>query len=90
MRTELLKIPDKSLDGHRPRGNSVAGDRPPPPENPLEETEETDDEAVAESEEEVDPAVIPTRKPLRRLSTYEFTDGGMDLESDIIGGSARR
>ena len=31
----------------------------------------------------------PTRPPKRRLSTFESTDGGMDLESDVIGGSAR-
>ena len=29
------------------------------------------------------------RRP-RRLSGYESVDGGMDLESDVIGGSARR
>ncbi|KAJ6548100.1 MFS general substrate transporter [Mycena vulgaris] len=31
----------------------------------------------------------PQRKHRRRLSTYESTDGFMDLESDRIGGSAR-
>ncbi|KAI0628852.1 vacuolar amino acid permease [Trametes polyzona] len=36
-------------------------------------------------------APIPVRKPRRRrLSTYESSDGGMDLEDDEIGGSARR
>jgi len=33
------------------------------------------------------PRLIPFRR--RRLSTYESNDGGMDLESDKIGGSAR-
>ncbi|KAI0823832.1 vacuolar amino acid permease [Trametes gibbosa] len=34
---------------------------------------------------------IPVRRPRRRrLSTYQSSDGGMDLEDDEIGGSARR
>ena len=85
-----IQIPDKSLDGHRPRGPSESGNRPPPPENPLEETDETDDEAVSESEEPMDRVVVPIRQVPRRLSTYQSADGGMDLESDVIGGSARR
>lgn len=32
----------------------------------------------------------PKRPRRRRLSTYESSDGAMDLEDDFIGGSARR
>ncbi|KAA1475860.1 MFS general substrate transporter [Dentipellis sp. KUC8613] len=36
------------------------------------------------------PALRTFERRPRRLSTYESSDGGMDLESDDIGGSARR
>lgn len=37
----------------------------------------------------VDHLQTPQKPKRRRLSTYESSDGGMDLESDDIGGSAR-
>ena len=52
-----------------------------------------DEGAGADEQEEgrhtVSPIATP-RRPRRRLSTYESSDGGMDLEDDVIGGSARR
>lgn len=36
------------------------------------------------------PIDVPKVPRLRRLSTYESSDGGMNLEDDVIGGSARR
>ncbi|CAL1703142.1 unnamed protein product [Somion occarium] len=93
-----LPIPDKSLDSARPRSLSVEGIGPEPapqPINPLEETQDDDEdeeevEEVAVSEEEEESVLptrpaIPVRRP-RRMSTYESSDGILDLES---GGSAR-
>ncbi|KAI0074691.1 MFS general substrate transporter [Panus rudis PR-1116 ss-1] len=72
---------------------------PPPPPNPLEETEEDseddqddiEDTGSGDDENEVSDQVSPSMQPVpirrpRRLSTYESTDGVLDLES---GGSAR-
>jgi len=91
-----LPIPDKKLD-RKPRPQSAVIDGPlasaplNPPLNPLEETEDADNGVVEEEEEEeVPPIRPPIRIPRRRLSTYQSSDGGMDLESDTIGGSARR
>ncbi|PSR72113.1 hypothetical protein PHLCEN_2v12028 [Hermanssonia centrifuga] len=84
-----LPIPDKSLDSARPRGRSVNGEPtqvPTAPENPLEVSEEPED--FHEDDHDVVPPIRPPPRR-RRLSTYESSDGGMDLESDDYGGSAR-
>ncbi|KAI0045780.1 MFS general substrate transporter [Auriscalpium vulgare] len=82
-----LPIPDKKLE-HSPKkaaARTREGETTPPsvPETPL----ESDDDD--ERENGVSP-LNSKRRPARRLSTYESSDGGMDLESDEIGGSARR
>lgn len=92
------QIPDKSLDGPRgPSFSSGQGAGPPaslePSFNPLEETEETDEDeqVTVEADGTHERSVTtPRRIPPRRLSTYESADGVMDLESDVVGGSARR
>jgi hypothetical protein len=46
-----------------------------------------------EDEEVDDERALPTTPravPRRRLSTFEPTEGGMDLESNRVGGSARQ
>ncbi|KAI0792604.1 MFS general substrate transporter [Abortiporus biennis] len=96
-----LPIPDKSLD-HVPRRRSISVDpqvveRSPSPINPLEETEDIEEDSVVEeadiqetNENDEVPNIRPRMHHGRRLSTYASSDGGVDLESDIIGGSARR
>ncbi|KAL4254412.1 MFS transporter superfamily protein [Abortiporus biennis] len=96
-----LPIPDKSLD-HVPRRRSISVDpqvveRSPSPINPLEETEDIEEDSVVEeadiqetNENDEVPNIRPRMHHGRRLSTYAPSDGGVDLESDIIGGSARR
>lgn len=92
----LFQIPDKVLDSGPQRPASIAPEPSPAalePENPLEETEEPEDDGSAIAED--DASDVPPIRPItlrhnaRRLSTYESSDGGMDLESDEIGGSAR-
>ena len=67
------------------------------PPNPLEETEEPEESAVvineepmAQDEENAPPVRPTTRRGSRRLSTYESSEGIMDLEGENIGGTARR
>ncbi|THH09985.1 hypothetical protein EW145_g1642 [Phellinidium pouzarii] len=77
---------------------------PQKPQSVLEYGESEEDENEGEDEEEdvteeleteteignsgpLPRSIVP--KPRRRLSTYELSDGGLDLESDVIGGSAR-
>lgn len=84
-----LQIPDKSLDAAEPK--EPTSDPEPsrlggPPENPLEETIDAVDD-VPDNDDAL-PPMRPARK-VRRLSTYESSDGGMDLEGDGYGGSAR-
>lgn len=55
---------------------------------------ERDESAVsADDEDDQASAVAPLRPrpifPRRRLSTFESSEGGMDLEDETIGGSAR-
>lgn len=52
------------------------------------DTTANDDEAESEEPESHAPA-RSFSLPVRRLSTYTISDGGMDLEDDVIGGSAR-
>ncbi|KAJ7119169.1 vacuolar amino acid permease [Mycena epipterygia] len=87
-----LPIPDQDLDkahakrrqstvtGNEGQNNSTASSSSTLPESP----------SATETETELDEAEVPvTRKHRRRLSTFESTDGYMDLENDRIGGSAR-
>ncbi|KAF7353924.1 Vacuolar amino acid permease [Mycena venus] len=74
-----------------PGANAIASSSTTPPESA----------SATETETEVEPEAAeraPTARPnagggrrqhRRRLSTFESTDGTMDLESDKIGGSAR-
>ena len=94
------------MDQAHPRRRSVSTGplpvaRSPSPENPLEETEEPEEEPEVNSvgsendiSEPNDSDDLPDLRPRmhrqRRLSTYTTSDAGEDLESDIIGGSARR
>lgn len=80
-------------------------DAPPPPprtptisdsrlaaENALEISEDPEEgaELYHDSDDEDLPPMRPAMpKRKRRLSTYESSEGGNDLESDTIGGSAR-
>ena len=68
-----------------------SGDTTPAQDSAL-ASEDEDADAREEREEgrhRVSPIATP-RRPRRRLSTYESSDGGMDLEDEVIGGSARR
>ena len=100
----MIQIPDKPLDQPRPRAHSV-DELPNPHPTPAELEEElagsssgitsadlSEVEVEEEEEEEAEPVspLLVGRRPRRRLSTYESSDGGMDLEDDVIGGSARR
>ena len=58
-----------------------------PPETPFDSDDEDHDERTPILRTR---GSIPDLKPQRRLSGYEPVDGVMDLESDAIGGSARR
>ncbi|KAJ7753413.1 vacuolar amino acid permease [Mycena maculata] len=97
-----LPIPDQDLDqaharrrrqttGETPNQNgSAASSTPPefePPSAAETETEQDDHEADAEAQRSRPQPLV--RRPRRRLSTFESTDGFMDLESDQIGASAR-
>ena len=97
----LEQIPDKPLDQPRPRPHSVAElpnphptpaqlaeeTQQPPTETDV-STETTEDDTDDEGVDGVPPIRVPPKR--RRLSTYESSDGGMDLEDEVIGGSARR
>ncbi|THG94206.1 hypothetical protein EW026_g7218 [Hermanssonia centrifuga] len=88
-----LPIPDKSLDSIRSHGQSVNGEPTQVPtahENPLEVSEEPEgdpDDFDADDRDVVPHIRSPPRR--RRLSAYDSSDGGMDLENDDHGGSAR-
>lgn len=61
----------------------------------IDEEAESGDEGADSEESESHAPARPLPLPLggrprvRRLSTYTSSDGGMDLEDDVIGGSAR-
>ncbi|PSR82304.1 hypothetical protein PHLCEN_2v6100 [Hermanssonia centrifuga] len=88
-----LPIPDKSLDSIRSHGQSVNGEPTQVPtahENPLEVSEEPEgdpDDFDADDRDVVPHIRSPPRR--RRLSAYDSSDGGMDLENDDHGGFAR-
>ncbi|KAI0927773.1 hypothetical protein AcV7_009480 [Taiwanofungus camphoratus] len=91
-----LPIPDKPLDQPRPKTQSFGGAEEQHPEPDSLTTVESsegrcvDSEGVDENDEDSVVPILKTQGPQpRRLSTYESSDGGMDLESDVIGGSAR-
>ena len=48
------------------------------------------DDDVDEGDDERSLPTMPRAVPRRRLSTFEPTDGVMDLESNRVGGSARQ
>ncbi|KAF9646609.1 MFS general substrate transporter [Thelephora ganbajun] len=96
-----LPIPDKSLDEPEPAAPSPQAPKHPAQadiENtasfstsPLDTPFDSDDE----DRNERTPILRtmnsrPNLKRPRRLSGYESVDGGMDLENDVIGGTARR
>jgi len=96
-----MQIPDKSLDEPEPDGPSLQSPQHPAQadiENttssvtsPLDTPFDSDDEGRDERR-----PILRTKdsrprlKRPRRLSSYESVDGVMDLEGDVIGGSARR
>ena len=92
-----LQIPDRSLDepaGPRSPQHPAQADIESSTSavtSPLETPFDSDDEdrdgrtPILRTEQR-----RPDLKRPRRLSGYESVDGVMDLESDIIGGSARR
>ncbi|KAH9939440.1 MFS general substrate transporter [Amylocystis lapponica] len=83
-----IPIPDKPLDGPTPRSPHV-----PPnaisPERDSEDTAADEDEADDSDSDDGKPALRTVGPCPRRLSTFESSDGVLDLESDTIGGSAR-
>ncbi|KAJ7932806.1 vacuolar amino acid permease [Mycena leptocephala] len=100
-----LPIPDQDLDkAHARRRQSavlaearrnstaaqgaVASSSSTPPESSSATETETEQDAAVPSATPR-PGGEGRRQHRRRLSTYESTDGFMDLESDRIGGSAR-
>jgi len=89
-----LPIPDKSLDepaGPRSPQHSDTENTTSAVTSPLETPFDSDDEdrdtrkPILRTEQR-----IPDLRRPRRLSGFESVDGIMDLESDVIGGSARR
>jgi hypothetical protein len=83
-----FQIPDKKLED-QPRS------QPAQPTTQV-DTNISNEEVVDEEEEEEegdDERPLPSTPrvvPRRRLSTYEPTDGVMDMESNRVGGSARQ
>lgn len=84
------------MDQPRPKTQSFGGAEEQHPEPDSLTTVESsegrcvDSEGVDENDEDSVVPILKTQGPQpRRLSTYESSDGGMDLESDVIGGSAR-
>ncbi|PCH38509.1 vacuolar amino acid permease [Wolfiporia cocos MD-104 SS10] len=89
-----LPIPDKPLDASRPRGHSVNAAPPATAAVEAAPSAVTQGDAsikdTSDDDEDDGCPSIRTEGPRpRRLSTYESSEGGMDLESDVIGGSAR-
>ncbi|KAJ7500453.1 major facilitator superfamily domain-containing protein [Mycena galericulata] len=89
-----LPIPDQDLDKAHARRRAPSNSGPsevtadssstPPESASATETETEQDESASQH-----PAGPSGRKQRRRLSTFESTDGFMDLESNRAGGSAR-
>ncbi|KIJ06515.1 hypothetical protein PAXINDRAFT_164671 [Paxillus involutus ATCC 200175] len=88
-----LPVPEKSLDKNPRKKPNDASDasqaEAQTPRPPVEEQA-----FLSDNEDDVSMGVSPVQQsrklPRRRLSGFESTDGTLDLESDIIGGSARR
>jgi hypothetical protein len=91
--TYVTQIPDKNLDAPTPPPRTpTIPDNRSSRENALEISEDPEEgaEPYHDSEDEDLPSMRPPMpKRKRRLSTYESSEGGNDLESDTIGGSAR-
>lgn len=83
-----MPIPDKKLE-HKPRTQPARstgnGTQAVTDTSGEDTTIESDEDEEGDDESPMGRAV-----PRRRLSTYEPADGGMDLESSRIGGSARQ
>jgi len=97
-----LPIPDKSLEEPEPAGPPTQAPQHPA-QSDVENTAsslitsplDTPFDSDGGDRDERTPILRTKRsksslKRPRRLSSYEFIDGGMDLEDDIIGGTARR
>ena len=85
------KIPEKDLDS-RPPSEPVTGTQtsiPPTSASAIEETDTSDDEGGDLTTRPVN--FRTPKKMVRRLSAIarSVEHGGMDLESDTVGGSAR-
>ena len=89
----FTQIPEKVLEHQPPQppAESRTDIEEPPSvrETPFHSDDEIEDEEPALATQPIPVLTTQDRRP-RRLSTYESSDGGMDLESDVIGGSARR
>ncbi|KAI0312334.1 major facilitator superfamily domain-containing protein [Amylostereum chailletii] len=83
-----LPIPEKNLE-HAPQRGPDSRAISEAAEPPVSQTPSSATETPFDSDDEDEDLHIHD-KPVRRLSTYESSDSGMDLESDTIGGSARR
>ncbi|EGN96457.1 hypothetical protein SERLA73DRAFT_186194 [Serpula lacrymans var. lacrymans S7.3] len=87
-----LPIPEKTLDDDEPvkQTNTITS---PIGEESAIQTSPVSGEAVDDDDDDNDisPSLPrPVVRPRRRLSTFESVDGGLDLESDTVGGSARQ
>ncbi|KZT11174.1 vacuolar amino acid permease [Laetiporus sulphureus 93-53] len=88
-----LPIPDKALERSTRRPQDDIDANGSSTEEGAEDIEEIVDAYKDDDENDDDDTYPPvsTQGPVsRRLSMYESFDGGMDLESDVISGSARR
>ncbi|THH21457.1 hypothetical protein EW146_g100 [Bondarzewia mesenterica] len=86
-------IPEKALEHQPPKPTDEEERFAPEPvlaeETPFDSDSEEDENEEPQASQPIPVLSTQDRRP-RRLSTYQSSDGGLDLESDIIGGSARR
>ncbi|TDL18944.1 MFS general substrate transporter [Rickenella mellea] len=88
-----LPIPEKALDYSETPEPRIAQDADTTQPPDLVHSERDESALSADDEDDQESAVPPLRPrpifPRRRLSTFESSEGGMDLEDETIGGSAR-
>ncbi|KAF8842637.1 MFS general substrate transporter [Paxillus ammoniavirescens] len=89
----FFQVPEKSLDKNpRKKPNDALDASQAEAQTPRPPVEEQ--ALLSDHEDDVSTRVSPVQQgrklPRRRLSGFESTEGTLDLESDSIGGSARR
>ncbi|KAH7911105.1 major facilitator superfamily domain-containing protein [Hygrophoropsis aurantiaca] len=86
-----LPIPDKTLE-HKPRKQSNGTSTTPGDVESHSVTSGTPDEGIDSDDGDMPdgPSITRPKPRRRRLSTFESTDGILDLESETVGGSARQ